>query len=60
MKKLLCKILGHNFMYNSTTYPTKCFCRRCLKEWKSVNNPNYNGKNLMEEDVYMWIEDNQI
>jgi|688.fasta_scaffold2131635_2 hypothetical protein len=56
MKKLICKILGHKYKYNFVSFPSKCKCTRCGKKWKSINNPKYNGKNLNEEDVYIWEE----
>lgn len=52
MKKLICKILGHKYHYNFT----KCECKRCGIKWKSVKNPNYDGTNLMHEDIFMWEE----
>lgn len=56
MKKLICKILGHNYKYNSKTYPTKCNCTRCEKKWITIKNPEYNGKNLLEQPIFIWIE----
>jgi len=42
--------------------PTKCTCKRCGMEWKTVNNPEYiPGKsNPLETDIYTWIEDDGI
>lgn len=59
MKKLLCKIIGHNYKYNFTTFPTKCHCTRCGKKWKSINNPAYipNVTSPLDVDLYIWVED---
>lgn len=56
MKKIICKILGHKYHYNFKSFPTKCECKRCGVKWKSVKNPNYDGTNLMHEDIFMWEE----
>lgn len=46
MKKLICRLLGHDYRYNFPSIPNKCICYRCsakfefgLKslEWSSVN-----------------------
>jgi len=57
MEKLICKIIGHKYSYNFTWMPSKCLCKRCGKKWKTINNPAYNGKNLLEEDLHIWVED---
>jgi hypothetical protein len=54
MKKLLCKIFGHDYKYNSHSLPTKCLCKRCDKKWRTIKNPKYNGRNLMEEGIFIW------
>lgn len=56
--KILCKLLGHKYKYNFPSFPSKCECKRCGKKWKSINNPKYNGSNLMEEGLYIWEEIN--
>ena len=46
MNKLICKILGHKFLYNFSMLPNKCICARCkekyeldlsILEWKQVD-----------------------
>ena len=56
MKNLICKLIWHDYKYNFKWMPSKCECKRCGKKWKSVNNPKYDGTNLMEEDLYIWVE----
>ena len=58
MKKLICKILGHKYVYNFGWMPNKAHCDRCGKKWKSEINPFYNG-NPIEDDMHIWIEDKQ-
>lgn len=57
-KKILCKILGHeyDYKYNFPIVSNKCECTRCGKKWKTIGNPAYNGKNLSKEDIFIWEE----
>ena len=57
MKKLICKILGHNYSYNFGWMPNKCICKMCGERWKTISNPKYNGKNLLQEGLHVWIKD---
>ncbi len=38
MKQLLCKILGHKWLYNFMSMPNKRICSRCYKKekWKNI------------------------
>jgi hypothetical protein len=56
LKKLICKIFGHHYEYNFMSYPTRCKCKRCGLQWKSVLNPNYKG-NPIYSDMHIWVED---
>lgn len=33
MKKLICKLFGHSYLYNFKTLPDKCICSRCKTKW---------------------------
>ena len=57
IKRIICAFIGHNYSYNFGWMPTKCNCKRCGAKWKVVSNPEYNGKNLMEEPIYIWEKD---
>ncbi len=58
LNSAICKVIGHKFKYNFTWMPSKCYCERCGKRWKSIKNPNYKG-NIVEEDIFMWVEDKE-
>jgi hypothetical protein len=62
MKKLICKILGHQYFYNFGWMPNKCWCKRCGGKWKTVPNPNYiPGKTSpLDQDLEIWVEDNSL
>lgn len=58
MKRLICKILGHEYKYNFGWMPNKCECTRCGMKWKTINNPNYDFRksNPLTEDMHIWVE----
>lgn len=56
MKKLLCMILGHKYVYNFAWMPNKANCTRCGTKWKTEINPKYNSP---MDSMYIWIEDKQ-
>jgi hypothetical protein len=56
MKKLICKIFGHKYVYNFRWMASKCYCSRCKTKWKAVLDPNYTG-NPIYSDMHMWVED---
>jgi hypothetical protein len=62
IKKIICKIKGHNYSYNFGWAPTKCKCNRCGMKWRTVANPEYiTGKsNPLEIDIFTWVEDLRI
>lgn len=34
MKKILCKLFGHKFLYNFKSIPNKMICERCRVKYK--------------------------
>ena len=58
LKKLICKILGHKYVYNFGWMPTKCECKRCGMKWKTVNNPEYiiGKSNPLEVNLHIWVK----
>ncbi len=43
----ICAIEGHDDLYNFTTQPSKCICRRCHQKWKA----DYSG-NLIHDEIW--------
>jgi recombinational DNA repair protein (RecF pathway) len=62
IKKLICKIFGHKYVYNFGWAPNRCKCSRCGEKWKTIQNPNYiPGKTSpLDEDLEIWVEDHSI
>ena len=62
LKKLICKIFGHKYVYNFGWAPNRCKCSRCGTKWKTIKNPNYiPGKTSpLSEDLEIWVEDHSI
>ena len=62
MKKLICKIFGHKYVYNFGWAPNRCKCSRCGAKWKTIKNPNYiPGKSSpLDEDLEIWVKDHSI
>lgn len=58
IRKFLCKIGYHNYLYNHPSQPTRCECTSCGKKWKLVNNPKYiaNVTSPLEEPIFTWEE----
>ena len=59
MKKLICRIFGHNYVYNFGWAPNRCKCDRCGMSWKTIKNPKYipNKTSPFEEPIEIWVED---
>jgi hypothetical protein len=59
MKKLICRIFGHNYVYNFGWAPNRCKCDRCSMSWKTIKNPKYipNKTSPFEEPIEIWVED---
>jgi hypothetical protein len=59
MKKIICKIIGHDYSYNFGWNPTKCVCKRCGIRWKTIKNPNYipGETSPFDEPIEIWAED---
>ncbi len=59
MKKLICRIFGHRYVYNFGWAPSRCKCNRCGMSWKTIKNPNYipNKTSPFEEPIEIWVED---
>ena len=64
MKKLLCKIFGHKWLYNFKTMPSKAICSRCkckakenfrYAEWEYVDNFG-EDKRSDAELISKWVE----
>ena len=62
LKKLICKIFGHKYVYNFGWAPNRCKCKRCGEKWKIVPNPNYiPGKTSpLDQDLEIWVKDNSL
>jgi len=56
MKKLVCKIIGHKYSYDSKSQPTRCKCKRCDKKWMTVKNPKYDYTNIFKKPIFIWRE----
>ena len=54
--KILCKIIGHKYSYDSKSQPTRCKCKRCDKKWMIVKNPKYDYTNIFKEPIFIWRE----
>ena len=52
MKKILCKVFGHRYRYNSTTLPNKCICARCHKKWTA----DYSKDNLVKSELWSEVD----
>jgi hypothetical protein len=59
IKKIICKIKGHDYSFNFGWAPTRCVCKRCNAKWKTIPNPEYiRGKsNPLEVDIFIWVKD---
>ena len=53
MKKILCKILGHQFRYNFPSLPNKCICARCHKKWVA----DYSKDNLIWGELWNEVDE---
>ena len=47
----ICAIEGHDDLYNFTTQPSKCICRRCHQKWKA----DYGG-NLIHGEIWKPVD----
>ena len=58
MKKLICKIFGHKYVYNFGWAPNRATCSRCGQSWKTIKNPKYiPGKTSpLDEDLEIWVK----
>lgn len=52
MNKLICWLLGHNYLYNFKSMPDKAICSRCKTKWYS----KYNEKADHPFDLHTWVE----
>ena len=55
----ICAIEGHDNLYNFTSLPSKCICRRCHQKWKA----DYSG-DLIHGEIWKPVDafenDNRI
>jgi hypothetical protein len=52
MKKILCKLFGHQYRYNLQTLPNKCICARCHKKLVA----DYSKDNLIKSELWSEVD----
>ena len=59
LKKLICKIFGHKYVYNFGWAPNRARCSRCGLSWKTIKNKNYipGITSPIDEPLEVWVED---
>ncbi len=58
IRKILCRLGYHKYLYDHPTQPIRCTCTNCNRNWRMVKNPDYipNKSNPFETPIFVWEE----